>query len=147
MSNSQASVVYYPGYAQEQVHQNFLVQTITAIANSNPMVVTTASPHNCLAGLNVSFLIPVQFGMYQLNILNGTVLSVTSNTLTISIDSLGFSPFAYPLNLPKAYTPPTVIPNSSSYAPPPSALPYGNQNAFEGTIYNNGSPGDPVNGA
>jgi hypothetical protein len=144
-----SSVQYYPGYSQQQVQQNYLTQTISAISNSNPMIVTTKNPHNYLAGINVSFLVPVQYGMGPLNVLNGEILSVTSNTLTIAIDSTMFSAFAYPNPLPNAYTPASVVPNASSYAlaSQPPQLPFGNQDTFNGAIYNNGAPGDPVNGA
>lgn len=144
MTNQPSTVQYYPGYSQEQVQQNLKVQTITAITNSTPMVVTTLNPHNYPPGINVSFLIPSQFGMYQLNTLNGQVLSVTSDTLTIAIDSLPFSAFAYPSDLPTAYTPPSVVPNASGPYLPPKPLPYGNQDSFEGTIFNNGAIGDPI---
>lgn len=138
------SVTYYPGYSQQTVTPNFRTQTITAITNANPMVVTTSANHGYVPGLNVAFLIPVQFGMYQLNTLNGEVLAVTNNTLTIGIDSTAFSAFAYPAGLPVAYTPPSVVPNASSYYLPPQPLPYGNQNSFEGTIFNAGAPGNPI---
>ena len=132
------SVIYYPGYSQVQVHENLLVQTIASITKSNPMVVTTVGNHNYVAGMNVTFLIPAMFGMQQLNGLNAQVLSLTNNTLTINLNSLGFTPFAYPGTLPASYTPPSVIPNASGPYLPPLPLPYGNQDSFEGVIFNNG---------
>ena len=144
MTNQPSTVMYYPGYSQEQVQQNLKVKTITAITNSSPMVVTTLDHHHYPPGVNVSFLIPRQFGMYQLNTLNGQVIAVTSNTLTIAIDSLPFAEFAYPGDLPTAYTPPSVVPNASGGYLPPVPLPYGNQDSFEGTIFNNGAIGDPI---
>jgi len=82
----------------------------------------------------------------QLNGRNAQVLSVTTNTLTLNLDSTGFAPFAYPSPLPQAYTPASVIPVSSGPYLPPPPLPFGNQDAFEGTVYNNGTFGNPVNG-
>jgi len=108
------------------------------------MVVTTAANHNYVAGLNVSFLIPTQFGMQQLNSLNGDILSVTSNTFTIAIDSTLFSVFSYPSPLPSAYTPPSVIPNASGGLVPPQPLPYGNEKPFEGAVWNAGQPGNLI---
>jgi hypothetical protein len=104
------------------------------------MVLTTVDDHNYVAGMVVRFLIPVAFGMVQLNDLEGQVIGVTNNSLTINLDSTRFTPFAYPSPLPNAYTPPSVIPNSSGPYLPPFPLPYGNQTSFEGTIYNAGLP-------
>jgi hypothetical protein len=143
---TQSTVMYYPGYSQLQVHQNFLVKTIASITNSYPMIVTTSFPHHYVAGLDVTFLIPTMFGMQELNNVNAQVVSVTSNTLTINLDSINFSVFSYPNPLPSAYTHPSVIPNASGPYLPPLPLPYGNQDSFEGTIYNNGTFGNPVNG-
>lgn len=141
-----SSVVYYPGYSQVQVQENLLVQTIASITNANPMVVTTVKNHGYVPGMKVTFLIPQQFGMVQLNNLIGQVTQLTSNTLTINIDSTHFTPFAAPSPLPSAYTNPSVIPNNSGPYLAPLPLPYGNQDSFQGVFYNNGTPGNPVNG-
>ena len=85
------SVIYYPGYSQQQVTDNFIWQQIASITNANPCVVTTENDHNYVAGVNVSFLIPSQFGMTQLNGLNVQVTAVTSDTLICNIDSTTFS--------------------------------------------------------
>lgn len=132
------SVIYYPGYSQVQVQENLLIQTIASITQAFQMVVTTVVNHGYVSGMKVRFLIPTQFGMVQLNGIEGQVLQLTPNTLTIDIDSRNFTPFAYPSPLPNAYTNPSVIPNSSGPYLPPLPLPYGNQDSFEGTIYNNG---------
>lgn len=135
-----SAIIYYPGYSQVQVVENLTTQTIASITNSNPMVVTTVNDHGYVNGMNVTFLIPTQFGMTQLNGVNAQVLSASTNSLTINLDSTHFTPFAYPSPLPSAYTNPSVIPNSSGLYLPPLPLPYGNQNSFEGTIYNAGLP-------
>jgi hypothetical protein len=134
------SVTYYPGYSQVQVKENLVVRTIDSITNANPAVVTTIVDHGYVAGMDVTFLIPNQFKMVQLNGVNAQVLSVTNNTLTINLDTTNFSVFSYPSPLPSAYTPPSVIPNASGPYLPPQPLPYGNQDSFEGTIYNAGVP-------
>lgn len=143
---NQSTVMYYPGYSQTQVHQNFLVKTIKSISNSNPMIVTTFFPHNYRTGLNVRFFIPTMFGMQELNDKNAQIIFITSDTLTINLDSINFSVFSYPNPLPSAYTKPSIVPNASGPYLPPQPLPYGNQDSFEGTIYNNGTFGNPVNG-
>lgn len=132
-------VQYYPGYSQLQVQDNLRCQTIASITNANPCVVTTNNNHGYPAGLKVKFLIPTQFGMVQLNLVNTQVISVTSNSLTLDLDSTNFSTFAYPSPLPSAYTNPSVIPNSSGPYLTPLPLPYGNQDSLEGSIFNAGA--------
>ena len=132
------SVIYYPGYSQVQVQMNLLTQTIASITNANPMVVTTVNNSNYNAGMKVKFLIPSQFGMVQLNNIEAQVLQVSGTALTINVDSSNFFPFAYPSPIPNAYTNPSIIPNSSGPYLPPLPLPFGNQDSFEGTIFNDG---------
>lgn len=139
-------VEYYPGYGQLQCHQNYLTKTIASVTNANPCVVTTSYPHYYLPGLVVRFLIPAIFGMQQLNNVTAQIIAVTTNTFTLNIDSTNFGIFAYPSPLPTAYSQPTVIPNSSGPSLPPLPLQFGNQDGLIGTVYNNGSFGDPVNG-
>jgi len=133
------SIVYYPGYSQRVVATKFPHMEISAITNAFPMVLTTTTDHDYVQGMNVAFLIPLQYGMQQLNGKNGNILSVTSDTMTIDIDSSLFSPFSIPSPLPSAYTPPTVFSNAEGFKIPPT-LPYSNQHALEGTVYNAGEP-------
>ena len=132
--------MYYPGYSQSQVTENLTVKTIESITNAYPTVVTTTENHGYVVGMMVIFLIPPSFGMPELNYVNAQVLALTSDTLYIDIDSTNFDSFSYPSPLPSAYTPPSVIPNSSGPYLPPKPLPYGNQSSFEGVIYNQGLP-------
>jgi len=143
----ESAVLYYPGYSQETVQENLQWKTIESITQSNPCVVTTIYRHHYPAGSRVRFQIPGMFGMVQLNEVEVQILSITNNTLTVNVDSNNFSPFAYPSPLPEAYTPPVVIPDSSGAYLPPLPLPYGNQDSFEGVIYNNGAINNPINGA
>ncbi len=139
MSVSTEPVIqYYPGYSQVQVKENLIVRTIASITQAYPMVVTTTVNHQYPAGIDITFLIPTQFGMVQLNNKNAQVISVTNNSLTVNLDSSNFTAFAYPSPLPSAYTPPSVIPNASGPYLPPLPLPFGNQDSFEGVIYNAG---------
>jgi len=132
------SVIYYPGYSQQQVSENLIVQEISSITQAYPAVLTTMNDHNYVAGMQVTFLIPPSFGMVQLNDQNIQVLSVTNNTLSLNVDTTSYTPFAAPSPLPNAYTPASVIPNSSGPYLNPLPLPYGNQDSFEGVIFNNG---------
>lgn len=143
---TQSSVIYYPGYSQQTVIENLVWKAIQAISNSAPCLVTTIQDHHYNAGIKVRFQIPTQFGMQELNGIEVQVISVTNNTLTINLDSTSFTVFAYPSPLPEAYTEPVVIPNSSGQPLPPLPLAYGNQDSFEGVIYNNGAINNPING-
>jgi len=136
------SVMYYPGYSQIQVQMNLIIRTILSITQSYPAILTTVNNHNYVAGMNVTFLIPKQFGMIQLNNLIVQVIELTNDTLVLDIDTSTFTPFAYPSPLPVAYTPSSVIPDSSGRYLPPKPLPYANQTSFEGTIYNDGQLGN-----
>lgn len=144
--STESSIMYYPGYSQVQVIENLVWKTIASITQAFPMVVTTTTDHHYPAGVKVRFNIPGQFGMVQLNGVESQVLAVTSNTLTVNLDSRNYAPFTYPSPLPEAYTPPVVIPDSSGPYLPPLPLSYGNQDSFEGVIYNNGLLNDPING-
>lgn len=132
-------IEYYPGYSQRQVQENLRWQTILSITNANPMVVTTSDDHGYVMGMLVTFQIPPQFGMINLNGTVAQVIDLTSNALTLSLDSTNYPIFAYPSPLPSAYTPPTIIPFASGPYLPPIPLPYGNQDSFEGVIYNDGA--------
>lgn len=135
------SIVYYPGYSQIVVTPNLRTKTILSITNAFPMVITTDGDHGYVVGMEVRFLIPTQFGMQELNKVDvAQVIEITSDTLTINLDSSAFTAFAYPMSLPNAYTPPSVIPNNSGAYLPPLPLPFGNQTSFEGVIYNAGQP-------
>ncbi len=143
---TQSSVQYYPGYSQQTIIENLVWKSIESITQAFPMLVTTVQDHKYTAGIRVRFQIPSMFGMIQLNGVEVQVLSVTSNTLTVNLDSSNFTPFAYPSPLPEAYTPPVVIPDASGPYLPPLPLPYGNQKSFEGTEFNNGAINNPING-
>lgn len=142
----ESSVIYYPGYSQETVAENLQWKVIASVSLAFPMIVTTVYHHHYPAGVRVRFNIPSMFGMVQLNGVEVQVIAVTSNTLTVNLDSRNFAPFSYPSSLPEAYTPPVVIPDASGLSLPPLPLPFGNQDSFEGVIYNNGIPNDPING-
>lgn len=108
--------------------------TITGITKSNPGVVT-APDHGYQVGWVVGFS-GVQ-GMTEINDLRATVLSVTDDTFTISIDTTGFSTFTgdtggvagdsaggsggYPPALPPGVDPPPpVLPDNPV---PPVVIP------------------------
>ncbi len=132
------TVIYYPGYSQQQVHENLIWQTILSITNANPGVITTAIDHGYVSGMEVRFQIPLLFGMQILNNLLLQITVLSANTFSIPLDTTNIQPFAYPSPMPSAYSPPVVIPNNSGILKPPTPLPFGNQTSFEGAIFNEG---------
>lgn len=133
------SIIYYPGYSQVIITPKYVTRVIDSISKAAQMVVTTSVDHGYVANMNITFLIPSQFGMVELNGKNGNILSVTSDTFTVDINSLGFTTFAYPSPLPTSYTPPSVIPNAEGRQLP-NPYPQPVQAAFDGTSYNEGQP-------
>jgi hypothetical protein len=72
---------------------------ITAITLATSAVITMSVTHGYTVGQQVRIIVPSEFGMTQINGLLGTITAVTSgstNTITVDIDSSGFTAFAYP---------------------------------------------------
>jgi hypothetical protein len=73
---------------------------ITAISNTNPMVVTvtanTDQMNTYIPGQKVKLTVPVTYGMWQANGLIGTITAVGTNTLTLNIYAAAFDPFVIP---------------------------------------------------
>lgn len=79
---------------------------ITNVTQASQAVITTNINHNFVVGQEVGFAIPSQWGMTQLDSNNylqtsflpqqAYVTAVTANTLTVNINSTGFTAFSYP---------------------------------------------------
>lgn len=72
---------------------------ITAITQAASAVVTMSVTHGYIVGQTVRFNVPAAFGMTEMNGLLGTITAVTTgatNTITVNIDSTGFTAFAFP---------------------------------------------------
>lgn len=67
--------------------------TVTAITNANPGVVTTASDHGYFTGLIVRFEFFADFGMQQLLGNTYTIIVLTPTTFSINTDTRDFDPF------------------------------------------------------
>jgi hypothetical protein len=72
---------------------------ISAISQTNPMVITTTVDHLFGNGLIVRLTIPPQYGMTQADGLSGTVTVLSSNTCSLNIDATLFSAFVVPSGL------------------------------------------------
>ena len=80
--------------------RNRYVTGITAAAQA---VVSLSVSHNYQVGEKVRMIVPAEFGMTQMNGLLGTIVAVSygtvgvgTNTITLDIDSSGFTAFAFP---------------------------------------------------
>lgn len=73
---------------------------ITAISQSNPMVITVNANidqvNTYLPLMNVKLTVPASYGMWQSNNLIGNIISATPTQLTVNIDSSNFDPFIIP---------------------------------------------------
>lgn len=67
---------------------------ISAITQASPAVVTTSLDHDIQVGEIVSFRIPYEYGMIQLNHRYYTVIGVTNDTLTMDVDTRSYIPFS-----------------------------------------------------
>lgn len=91
-------------------------RVITSISQAQQAVVVFAAPHHFTVGQEIRFKVsvrtPVAFGMTQINNLIGTVLAVdtAANSVTVDIDTTGFTAFAFPLTANVPYTPAQCVP-------------------------------------
>ena len=79
-------------------------RVITSISQAVNAVVVFAAPHEFTVGQVVRFKVPAinnsaAYGMTQISGLSGSVLAVdaAANSITVDIDTSGFSPFVFPL--------------------------------------------------
>lgn len=90
---------------------------ISAISQSNPMVITVSTPNNYQPSQLARLNIPPDYGMPQANGITAQVLSVNGNNLTMAVNSTNFDPF--------------VIPTQNQFTPAPASLsPAGSRNSY-----------------
>lgn len=104
-------------------------RTITKITQASSAVITLSVTHGYVVGEKVRVIVPSAFGMTEINGLLGTVtaISTTNNTITVDIDSSGFTAFAFPTSATAAagVTFAQVVPVGEA-ATNSSSQPYGN---------------------
>lgn len=71
------------------------LQYILDITQAQQATITFSEDHNFTIGEWISFRIPPPNGMIQLNNQKGKVIELTSDTVTINVDTLDFYPFIY----------------------------------------------------
>lgn len=74
---------------------------ITSVTTGTTTVVKMSVTHGYKVGQQVRFIVPNNFGMTQLNGLTGNITAINTtttsgNTITVDIDSSGFTAFAFP---------------------------------------------------
>lgn len=71
---------------------------ITKITKAVQAVVTLSVTHQYTVGQSVRMVIPASFGMQEMNGLLATIVAVdlVNNTITLNVNSTGFSTFAFP---------------------------------------------------
>lgn len=91
--------IYYP--------RRRFIANITAAANA---VVTCTVDHGLTVGQKVRIVVPDVYAMTQMNDLQATITAVTASTMTLDIDSSGFTAFAFPLPASVPFSPALVVP-------------------------------------
>lgn len=124
--------VFYPPY---WTPSSYFITGISQAANA---VITLSVAHNLEIGERVVFNIPAAFGMSQLNGLRGQVVDFdnAANTVTVNIDTTGFTAFAFPVSGAVPFTFAQLIPFGD--APYTVANPQGNQSVLDGALRNQG---------
>ena len=85
---------------------------ITDITNAVQATVTFSEDHDFIENEIVSFRVTRPFGMMEINNRQAKVISTTSNTILVDINTTFWTPFIYPAVVSK-YTPPVCVPVAS----------------------------------
>ena len=85
------------------------MRIVTSITQANPAHVTTSVAHQYMTGLIVRFVIPLPFGMPQINEMIGTITVDSPTTFFVNIDTTHFYPLVIPMPYPSIGSP-QVIP-------------------------------------
>lgn len=94
---------------------------ITGITQATQAIVTLSVTHGYTVGQEVRFVVPTvtasAFGMTQLDGVQATIVAIgqadvngITNTITVNIDTTGFSPFVFPLTTDPGFTPAQIVP-------------------------------------
>lgn len=88
---------------------------ITKVTKAASAVVTLSVTHGYKVGQKVRFVVPAAYGMVELDGLQGTITAIdttttSGNTITVDIDSSGFTTFAWPATAAVPFTAAEVVP-------------------------------------
>lgn len=90
------------------------------ISQAAQCVVSFSVAHDFSVGEYVSFRVPAQFGMSEINNQKGIVQSVTTYTITVDIDTSGYTAFSFPasgITSSDPFSPAIVVPAGSGPTP------------------------------
>lgn len=87
-------------------------RTITSITKASNAVIKLSVQHKFSLGQSFKIEIPAVYGMQEMNLMKGKVISIDNaeNTITVDIDSSGFSSFEFPISSDVPFTMATIIP-------------------------------------
>ena len=91
-------------------------RVISKITQAAQAVVTMTVQHAWTVGQRIRFVIPTvtatAFGMTQLNGVEADIVAIdlANNTITVDVDTSGFTAFAWPLTTDSVFTYPQVVP-------------------------------------
>ena len=88
---------------------------VSDITNDLTATVTFTAPHDFTPGELISFRVSKPYGMEEINNQTGKVLTIDTDSLTVDINTLGYSSFIYPVS--GKNTPPQAIPAGSGIIP------------------------------
>lgn len=90
---------------------------ILSITQGMTTTIEFTEDHDYVIGEILSFRVSPPFGMVQLNNLQGRVLSLTPNTVTVDVNSFYFNPFIYAGTENEVQSPAMAVPSSSGIIP------------------------------
>ncbi len=83
------------------------IENISAVSIAFRAVITTSVPHDYEVGNTITFIIPAEFGMRELDGLTANISAVGNTKITTDINTLEFTPFIAPVTVS---TPAQVVP-------------------------------------
>ena len=87
------------------------VENISAVSIAYKAIITTSTNHDYKVGNTITFIIPSEFGMRELDGLIANISATSSDTITTDINTLEFTPFITPATVS---TPAQVVPVGST---------------------------------
>jgi len=93
---------------------------VTKITQALQAVVTVSTAHNYVVGQKIHMSVPSSFGMVELDQVDAEIVAVGTYTLTIDVDTSGFTAFAFPAS--------TASPTTRLFA---TASPAGSRNIYD----------------
>jgi hypothetical protein len=85
---------------------------ISDITRAQYAVITFTEDHQFLVNEIIGLRVSKPYGMVEINNREAKVLAITSNTVTVNVDSTEFSNFTVPVDT-RGTTPPCAVPSSS----------------------------------